>query len=271
VFSVRRGCAATAALLDSSYCCDYLVLSPSQRVYRGLAVAPFYSIRRPAPCRPPPLRRHLPELSLDISMAPPAYVVRSVDDDCMASDFPGWSADSFSLQQEPASSSSSAFAVSCEGFSSTHVWSFGCRIRTSSKHKDLGQNGGDEDLEREEEDDGEEEEREAGGVVQRMICAKEGAGEGLDDEGRGSSSVTGGGGDGWEGASGIPQTGGRSEAAAAAGGDGGENRGPRDGEWFRISDSCSLALHRGDITKWFVDGKTDAIVSPHHSPRLMLL
>jgi hypothetical protein len=204
-------------------------------------------------------------------MAPPAYVVRSVDDDCMASDFPGWSADSFSLQQEPASSSSSAFAVSCEGFSSTHVWSFGCRIRTSSKHKDLGQNGGDEDLEREEEDDGEEEEREAGGVVQRMICAKEGAGEGLDDEGRGSSSVTGGGGDGWEGASGIPQTGGRSEAAAAAGGDGGENRGPRDGEWFRISDSCSLALHRGDITKWFVDGKTDAIVSPHHSPRLMLL
>ncbi|CAM6025944.1 unnamed protein product, partial [Sphagnum balticum] len=57
-------------------------------------------------------------------------------------------------------------------------------------------------------------------------------------------------------------TGGRSEAAAAAaGGAGGENRGPRDGKWFRISDSCSLALHRGDITKWFVDGKTDAIVN----------
>ncbi|CAK9875780.1 unnamed protein product [Sphagnum jensenii] len=59
--------------------------------------------------------------------------------------------------------------------------------------------------------------------------------------------------------SGISQTGGRSEAAA--GGAGGENRGPRDGKWFRISDSCSLALHRGDITKWFVDGKTDAIVN----------
>ncbi len=236
-----------------------------KRARRGLAAAPFSSIRRPAPC-PPPLRRDLRELSLDISMAPPAYVVRSVDDDCMASDFPGWPADSFSLQQEPASSSPSSFAVSCEGFSSTHVWSFCCRIRTSSKHTDLGQNSGDEDLEREEE---EEEQREAGGVVQHMICAKEGAGEGLDDEGRGSSSATGEGGDGWEGASGISQTGGRSEAAAGEAG--GENRAPRDGEWFRISDSCSLALHRGDITKWFVDGKTDAIVSPHHSPRLMLL
>jgi len=197
-------------------------------------------------------------------MAPAVYAVRSVDDDCMASDFPGWPADSFSLQQEPvsSSSSSSAFAASCEGFSSTHVWSFGCRTRTSSKHKDLGQNSADEDLEKEEEEDGEEEEREAGGAVQRMICAKEGAGEGLDDEGRASSSATGGGGAGWEGASGISQNGGRSEAAAA-GGAGGENRGPRDGKWFRISDSCSLALHRGDITKWLVDGKTDAIVSPH--------
>jgi hypothetical protein len=118
-------------------------------------------------------------------------------------------------------------------------------------------------MEKEEEEDGEEEEeREAGGLLQRMICGKDGAGEGLDDEGRGSSSATGGGGVGWEGASGISQTGGRSEAAAA-GGAGGESRGPRDGKWFRISDSCSLALHRGDITKWFVDGKTDAIVSPH--------
>jgi hypothetical protein len=119
-------------------------------------------------------------------------------------------------------------------------------------------------MEKEEEEDGEEaeEEREAGGVVQRMICGKGGKGEGLDAEGRGSSSTTGGGGAGWEGASGISQTGGRSEAAAA-GGAGGENRGPRDVEWFRISDSCSLALRRGDITEWFVDGKTDAIVSPH--------
>jgi O-acetyl-ADP-ribose deacetylase (regulator of RNase III) len=117
-------------------------------------------------------------------------------------------------------------------------------------------------MEKEEEEDGEEEEeeREAGGVVQRMICGKGGKGEGLDAEGRGSSSTTGGGGAGWEGASGISQTGGRSEAAAA-GGAGGENRGPRDVEWFRISDSCSLALRRGDITEWFVDGKTDAIVN----------
>jgi hypothetical protein len=112
-------------------------------------------------------------------------------------------------------------------------------------------------------------ERDGGVVVLRLICAMVGAGVGLDDVGCGSWSATGGGGDGWEGASGISQTGGRSEAAA--GGAGGENRGPRDGKWFRISDSCSLALHRGDITKWFVDGKTDAIVSPHHSPRLMLL
>jgi hypothetical protein len=119
-------------------------------------------------------------------------------------------------------------------------------------------------MEKEEEEDGEEEEeeREAGGVVQRMICGKGGEGEGLDAEGRGSSSATGGGGAGWEGAIGISQTGGRSEAAAA-GGAGGENLGSRDGEWFRISDSCSLALHRENITKWFVDGKTDAIVSPH--------
>ncbi len=266
---VTTSCSPQRSSIPRTVVVVYLVLSPSQSVRRGLAAAPFSSIRRrrPAPCPPPP-RRDLPELSLDISMAPPAYVVRSLDDDCMASEFPVWPAISFSLQQEPVSSSSSSFAVSCEGFSSTRVRSFGCRIRTSSKHKDLGQNSGDEDLEREEEEE-EEEEREAGGVVQRMICAKEGAGEGLDDEGRGSSSATGGGGDGWEGASGISQTGGRSEAAA--GGAGGENRGPRDGKWFRISDSCSLALHRGDITKWFVDGKTDAIVSPHHSPRLMLL
>jgi hypothetical protein len=272
---VRRGLADSRERQRSSIPRSVVTTScflHRKRARRGLAAAPFSSIRRPAPC-PPPLRRDLPELSLDISMAPPAYVVRSVDDDCMASDFPGWPADSFSIQQEPvsSSSSSSAFAASCEDFSSTHVWSFCCQIRTSSEHKDLGQNSGDEDLEREEEEDGEEEEeqREAGGVVKRMICAKDGTGEGLDDEGRASSSATGGGGDGWEGASGISQTGGRSEAAAGEAG--GENRGPRDGEWFRISDSCSLALHRGDITKWFVDGKTDAIVSPHHSPRLMLL
>ncbi|MCO5555942.1 hypothetical protein L7F22_009486 [Adiantum nelumboides] len=30
---------------------------------------------------------------------------------------------------------------------------------------------------------------------------------------------------------------------------------------FRLTDSCLLALHRGDITKWSVDGQTDAIVN----------
>jgi hypothetical protein len=35
----------------------------------------------------------------------------------------------------------------------------------------------------------------------------------------------------------------------------------REGEWFRLTDSCSLVLHQGDITKWSVDGETDAIVS----------
>jgi hypothetical protein len=35
----------------------------------------------------------------------------------------------------------------------------------------------------------------------------------------------------------------------------------RVGEWFRLTGSCSLVLHRGDITKWYKDGKTDAIVN----------
>jgi hypothetical protein len=35
----------------------------------------------------------------------------------------------------------------------------------------------------------------------------------------------------------------------------------REGEWFRLTDSCSLVLHQGDITKWSVDGETDAIVN----------
>lgn len=33
------------------------------------------------------------------------------------------------------------------------------------------------------------------------------------------------------------------------------------GTWFRITDACLLALHRGDITKWTVNGETDAIVN----------
>ncbi|KAG0629162.1 hypothetical protein M758_1G081600 [Ceratodon purpureus] len=35
----------------------------------------------------------------------------------------------------------------------------------------------------------------------------------------------------------------------------------RVGEWFRLSGTCSLVLHRGDITKWYKDGKTDAVVN----------
>lgn len=35
----------------------------------------------------------------------------------------------------------------------------------------------------------------------------------------------------------------------------------RTGEWFHLTGPCSLVLHRGDITKWFKDGKTDAIVN----------
>lgn len=35
----------------------------------------------------------------------------------------------------------------------------------------------------------------------------------------------------------------------------------RPGEWFRLTGACSLVLHRGDITKWYKDGKTDAIVN----------
>lgn len=35
----------------------------------------------------------------------------------------------------------------------------------------------------------------------------------------------------------------------------------REGEWFRLTGSCSLVLQRGDLTKWYKDGKTDAIVN----------
>lgn len=34
-----------------------------------------------------------------------------------------------------------------------------------------------------------------------------------------------------------------------------------EGESFRLTGSCSLILHRGDITKWYKDGATDAIVN----------
>lgn len=40
-----------------------------------------------------------------------------------------------------------------------------------------------------------------------------------------------------------------------------EEVGSRTGDWFHLTGPCSLVLHRGDITKWFKDGKTDAIVN----------
>lgn len=32
-------------------------------------------------------------------------------------------------------------------------------------------------------------------------------------------------------------------------------------QWYKLSDDCLLALHKGDITTWFVNMKTDAIVN----------
>lgn len=40
-----------------------------------------------------------------------------------------------------------------------------------------------------------------------------------------------------------------------------EPEAPTPSQWFKLSDDCLLALHRGDITKWFVDMKKDAIVN----------
>lgn len=36
------------------------------------------------------------------------------------------------------------------------------------------------------------------------------------------------------------------------------------GNCFPLSETCKLVLQRGDITKWHVDGQTDAIVRSHH-------
>ncbi|XP_024392080.1 uncharacterized protein [Physcomitrium patens] len=43
--------------------------------------------------------------------------------------------------------------------------------------------------------------------------------------------------------------------------DGKQEIGSRSGERFRLTGSCALVLQRGDITKWHIDGKTDAIVN----------
>ncbi|CAM6095643.1 unnamed protein product [Calypogeia fissa] len=58
--------------------------------------------------------------------------------------------------------------------------------------------------------------------------------------------------------------GGSSHAAAGGGGD----ERVYEGEWFRVSDSVELVLHLGDITRWFVDGETDAIVNAANSRML---
>eukprot|EP01018_Ginkgo_biloba_P033746 Gb_03151 [translate_table: standard] len=34
-----------------------------------------------------------------------------------------------------------------------------------------------------------------------------------------------------------------------------------DGKWYKLNNNCLLAFQRGDITRWSVDGKTDAIVN----------
>ncbi|XP_008808310.1 macro domain-containing protein VPA0103-like [Phoenix dactylifera] len=47
----------------------------------------------------------------------------------------------------------------------------------------------------------------------------------------------------------------RSRVSTSAGG------GPGAGDWFELSPSSVLKLQKGDITKWFVDGSTDAIVN----------
>ncbi|GAQ79431.1 hypothetical protein KFL_000300290 [Klebsormidium nitens] len=36
---------------------------------------------------------------------------------------------------------------------------------------------------------------------------------------------------------------------------------PPPSQWYKLSQDCLLALHKGDITTWFVDMKTDAIVN----------
>jgi hypothetical protein len=115
----------------------------------------------------------------------------------------------------------------------------------------------------------EEKEEETGAfLVQRMMSVKDGEEEGLDHN-EGGSSLPMGAGLGWGPGLRSPDGGGGGGGggSAADGDDGEKNRRmerkkrKREGEWFRLTDSCSLVLHQGDITKWSVDGETDAIVS----------
>jgi len=126
-------------------------------------------------------------------------------------------------------------------------------------HRFLGKNTGVEDSAA-----CKEEKEETGAfLVQRMMSVKDGDEEGLDHN-EGGSSLPMGAGLGWGPGLRSPDGGGGS----AADGDDGEKNGrlerkkrKREGEWFRLTDSCSLVLHQGDITKWSVDGETDAIVN----------
>jgi hypothetical protein len=129
-------------------------------------------------------------------------------------------------------------------------------------HRFLGKNTGVEDSAACKE---EEEEEETGAfLVQRMMSVKDGEEEGLDHN-EGGSSLPMGAGLGW--CPGLRSPDGGGGGLAADGDDGEKNRRmerkkrKREGEWFRLTDSCSLVLHQGDITKWSVDGETDAIVS----------
>jgi hypothetical protein len=149
--------------------------------------------------------------------------------------------------------------TSCDRFSLAHGWGFGSSARSdNSLHRFLGKNTGVCK---------EEEEEETGAfVIQRMMSVKDGEEEGLDHN-EGGSSLPMGAGLGWGPGLRSPDGGGGG-GGSAADGDGGEKNGrmerkkmKREGEWFRLTDSCSLVLHQGDITKWSVDGETDAIVS----------
>ncbi len=163
----------------------------------------------------------------------------------------------------PSSSTNSRALVdltSCDRFSFAHGWGFGSSARSdNSLHRFLGKNTGVEDSAA-----CKEEKEETGAfLVQRMMSVKDGDEEGLDHN-EGGSSLPMGAGLGWGPGLRSPDGGGGS----AADGDDGEKNGrlerkkrKREGEWFRLTDSCSLVLHQGDITKWSVDGETDAIVS----------
>lgn len=165
----------------------------------------------------------------------------------------------------PSSSTNSRALVDltlCDRFSFAHGWGFGSSARRdNSLHRFLGKNTGVEDSA------ACKEEESGAFLVQRMMSVKDGEEEGLDHN-EGGSSLPMGAGLGWGPGLRSPDGGGGGGGGSAADGDDGEKnrrmerkKRKREGEWFRLTDSCSLVLHQGDITKWSVDGETDAIVS----------